>query len=364
MKRTTTLIFLTLIISACGQAAPLSLSEPAPTHIAISPPETIPTPETSSAHEADAISTATETSLASNPLPTEAISIPGLRVVYLRGGNLWTWVEASGISQLTNSGDMSSISVSDDGQMLAFMRGREVWTVHIDGSDARVRDTQTVEGGALWFSPNKALLAVSTSDHIDVLDLNAGTKITVTSYDSIPNNYFPEVFWMLDSSGFKTVIPSPSASGQAEMLYVFPDGTVASLAKFSMGAPSNDLPSFSPDGGYVVYAELSDDSKMRLHLMDSSGATRPYGDSGNTVHAYGWLPDSRRFVFTTDTRAYLGNVSGEPVELMISLSGNVQWIDEMHYISLRGNELLLGDFNGAFILLDSEVTDFDVILLN
>ena len=71
-------------------------------------------------------------------------------------------------AQLTDTGDMSIICLSDDGQLLAFMRGREVWTVRMDGQDARLLVTQAEAGGKLWFAPNGALLAVSTSDHIDV----------------------------------------------------------------------------------------------------------------------------------------------------------------------------------------------------
>ena len=261
---------------------------------------------------------------------------------------------------------MSIARVSDDGQLLAFMRGREVWTVRMDGTDARLLVTQPEAGGKLWFAPNASLLAISTSDHISVVDLNAGSETTVVTYPVIPDGYFPEVLWMPDSSGFKTIIPTPTESGQAEMLYVFPDGTVASLAKFAM-VSSPDFPYyFSPDGGYVIYTAKLDDGRESLYLMDSSGATRPYGEPAASVRAYGWFSDSKSFAFgwKETPRLFLGEVDGSPVEIALTLPGNVRWVDASHYLAIRSGELIWGDVNGLVIVIDSSVTDFDFLPAN
>jgi hypothetical protein len=109
----------------------------------------------------------------------QTVSAPsGLRVVYLREGNLWLWTEAGGNVMLTGTADLTAMRLSKDGQSLAFMRGPEVWTIRMDGTDARLLVIQDKEGGALSFSPDGSYLAVSTADHIDAIDLKSGTHRT------------------------------------------------------------------------------------------------------------------------------------------------------------------------------------------
>jgi hypothetical protein len=132
----------------------------------------------------------------------QTVSAPsGLQVVYLRDGNLWSWTESSDNVMLTGTGDMSTAHLSEDGQLLAFMRGREIWSIRMDGTDARPLVTQKEEGAALCFAPNGLLLAVSTSDHIDLIDLANGTTNTVVAYDVVPDGFYPEIKWSSDSAG-------------------------------------------------------------------------------------------------------------------------------------------------------------------
>ena len=209
------LLLLTLLFAAvaCGSATPtppgalLPASEPAPV-IGTSPaPEPDRPPEESSTPEPES-------------RLEQTVSAPtGLRVVYIRDGDLWSWTEVGGKAQLTGTGDMSTARLSDDGQLLAFMRGREVWTVRMDGTDARLLTTQGDEGGALWFAPNGSLLAVSTRDHIDVIDLNTSGSNTVVTYPAISQDYYPEVVWSPDAFGFKTVVP-PQAETKRWLLLI------------------------------------------------------------------------------------------------------------------------------------------------
>jgi Tol biopolymer transport system component len=294
--------------------------------------------------------------------PQVAIAAPsGLRIVYLREGNLWSWTEATGTIQLMDTGDISNVRLSNDGQSLAYMRGPEVWLVGMDGQNARLLATQKSAGGTLWFAPNGSLLAVSTNDHIDAINLQDASATTVMTYPAIQNNYAPEVIWTPDASGFKTVIPPQMETGQADFLFVFTNGTVANLAKFALVPLSESLPYFSPDGGYIIYAEKLNDGNESLYLMDSSGATRPYGEAAAKVRALGWLPDSKRFAYTFEdtSRTFIGNVNEPPVEITLEGYQTLRWVVGEHFLGLQDGSLYLGDLNNGKTLIDVQVSDFD-----
>jgi len=276
---------------------------------------------------------------------------------------LWSWTEVGRNSQLTDTGDMSTLCISDDGQLLAYMRRNEVWTINMDGTDARLLESLSEDGSALWFAPDSAMLAVSTADHIDVINLNTLDATTVLTYPRVPDGYYPEVVWTPDSSGFKTVIPPQKETGKAELLFVFTDGTVASLAKFAMKLPSASAPFISPDGGYVIYVSTLGDGKESLYLMDSSGATRPYGEPAARLRAYGWLTDSARFVYAWEEpqRTFIGNVSGPPAFNETVFPPIVRWVDNEQYLAIQGGELFLGDFDGLRMPIASPVSDFDFV---
>ncbi|MBN2503373.1 MAG: PD40 domain-containing protein [Anaerolineales bacterium] len=351
------LFLLTLIyaVVACGSTtptppgAPLPASEPAPIT------GTSPVPEPDRAPE-ESLPTEPESGM------PQTVSAPtGLRVVYIREGNLWSWTEAGGKAQLTGTGDMSTARLSKDGQLLAFIRGREVWTVRMDGTDARLLATLGDAGGALWFAPNGSLLAVSTGDHIDVIDLNASSSNTVVTYPAVPQGYYPEIVWSPDAFGFKTVIPPQTETGQGELLFIFADGTAASLAKFALVSPTESLPFLSPDGGYVIYVAKLGDGKESLYLMDSSGATRPYGEPAGNVRTLGWMPDSKHFVYSQENpaRTFLGDVTGPPSEIVLESYRTVRWVDAGRFLALQDGNLYLGAITGGKTLIDAGVSDFD-----
>lgn len=347
------LILISLIgLPGCVASTPLSTLEPA----SETPSETTPGP--------GPIAQVTMTE-APEISSTQPLSVPsGLRVVYVRDGNLWSWTETDGSVQLTGTGDMSTARLSDDGQLLAFMRGREVWTVRMDGTDARLLLTLKDAGAALWFAPNAILLAVSTRDHIDLINLTDGTSTTVIAYPAISKDYYPEVIWSPDASGFKTVIPPQTESGQAELLFTFTDGTLASLAKFPMVPLSESTPYISPDGGYIIYVDRLDEKNESLYLMDSSGASKPYGEPMEDVRALGWLPDSVHFAYSGRSSAstYMGSIDGPPIVIPITLSTKIRWVDAGHYLSIENGTLILGDLNGGRISIDTGVQDYHYFL--
>ena len=143
------------------------------------------------------------------------------------------------------------------------------------------------------------------------------------------------------------------------MLFVFTDGTTASLATFPIVSNRGYL--FSPDGGYVIYTAKTEDGREGLHLIDSSGATRPYGDSAEVVRALGWLPDSNFFVFASENprQTYFGDVlGGVPNELSLDLYAKTVWVDEQHFLGSQEGNLYYVDLLEGRILLAEDVSDF------
>jgi hypothetical protein len=83
--------------------------------------------------------------------PVEPPAPAVLRVTYVKGGNVWLWTEGVGTLALTASGDAQQAFISDDGQVVAYIRqigssGPELWAVNNDGSNNR----QLVSTAELW----------------------------------------------------------------------------------------------------------------------------------------------------------------------------------------------------------------------
>ena len=108
-----------MVVVACGSTTPTPAGAQPPL------PEPATATASPSAPQLGAAPVASPVSVEPETEPTQTVSEPsGLRVLYIREGDLWSWTEAGGKAQLTGTGDMSTARLSHDGQSLAFMRGR------------------------------------------------------------------------------------------------------------------------------------------------------------------------------------------------------------------------------------------------
>lgn len=296
------------------------------------------------------------TSLPALPAPSAA----GLSVAYLSVGNLWMW-EASGARQMTFDGRVVAATLTKDGGQLAFIRGGEVWMMHADGSNERMLSMLPGGGGGLFFAPNGLLLAVSMPDHIEVIDVNTGISTNVLAYPSVPG-FIPQIVWAMDSYGFKTIIPTSVEGGPAQLHYVFPDGTVANLGSLDLAPLNESLPLLSPDSGYVIYTGKLGGDQRSLYLMDSSGATRPYGEAAARVCALGWQPDSKHFVYFSEGLQagdyFTGSVDGQPLAGAPFDPFLGRWVDAQRYFLLENGDLYLCDLGGGRLFLAETVDNY------
>jgi dipeptidyl aminopeptidase/acylaminoacyl peptidase len=91
-----------------------------------------PTPSSTEASEVVPTDTATP-----RPTPIPAPETSVLRVAFVKEGNVWLWSEGEEARPLTSAGEVTSLEISDDGEVVAFTREIELWAVNSDGSGER-----------------------------------------------------------------------------------------------------------------------------------------------------------------------------------------------------------------------------------
>lgn len=99
-----------------------------------------PTPDVATlvAEQLTAVAAATEpptAPAAETPAPEPARAT--LTVVYARGGNILLWREGLATQTLTTTGQDEQPRISDDGQVIAFLRNGELYSVRADGTGER-----------------------------------------------------------------------------------------------------------------------------------------------------------------------------------------------------------------------------------
>jgi hypothetical protein len=122
--------------------------------------------------------TATSTQAPEPTLPVAEGSV--LQVAFVREGNVWLWNKDEGTRALTSAGDVSDVRISDDGEIVAFVRGFELWAVNSDGTGERtlidIEDIASmVERGdpgvrlyQFGWVPGRHVVAFNTRAHMDV----------------------------------------------------------------------------------------------------------------------------------------------------------------------------------------------------
>ena len=98
------------------------------------PQQSTSTPDLATASPAEAILTLAPTL----PPPPQV-----LHVAYVKDNNVWIWAEGVGVMPLTASGGIQDVRISDDGQVVAYVRESvpfhpEIRTINTDGSGERI----------------------------------------------------------------------------------------------------------------------------------------------------------------------------------------------------------------------------------
>jgi hypothetical protein len=114
----------------------------------------------------------------------------GLKIVYTREGNLQLWTE-DGKLKLTSSRDAYSPRISDDGQVVAFLRPvddfhLELWAINTDGTNERrlvsIADLDTIGGGVR--DPNAVAINPYHYEWVPALSTPGGKSPHVLAFNT------------------------------------------------------------------------------------------------------------------------------------------------------------------------------------
>ncbi len=367
--------------------------------------------------------TAAVTATPNSALTTPAPPVPaGLRVVYVKDGTLWLWASNSS-KRLSDSGSDDAPLLSDDGQVIAFLRAGALWAINADGSQPRPLVTASNGSlpGAFVFAPNSHLLYYTTELHAGgsltpQYDLNRvdadhpapqnllqpqqggvptfapdGTKIALvqpgkfivcdpdgsnaqTVYTFPPlvgpggSSYLPPLGWMPNGYGFKTVIPAAQGTPNVSTQFVFvpaAGGKAAKLGEFLAAPVSGSFPVISPDTDKVASLRLQGND-FELHIVDISNTDKlifrqPQGRFG----LLGWAPDSLGLVYWLDDpgNAWLHTADGRDLPLGDgALARQVTWLSDDTYLFLDGSALRVRRLGHPSALIDDGVKSFAAFL--
>jgi hypothetical protein len=233
-------------------------------------------------------------------------------------------------------------------------------------------------GGNFIFSPDGQKIALPRTDKINVVNADGTGLKTVFTFPSVmmysEMSYIPDVVWLPDGSGFKTVIPAQNQlenpSAPTRFMFILADGSLAAkLAEFVASPAFANRPVISPDGAKVLYTKAQG-ANLELHIIDASTADQIYlSHEANKFGILGWTPDSTHVVYWLDDprRTWLGPQESPALALSdVTFADHLIWIDSKHFLFLNGSELRLRTLGQPSILIDSNLSEntFDFTLVH
>ena len=288
------------ILPACGTMdisvlLPAGTVTPASKEIETANPP--PPQETQGATPGAEISATVAATPADTPAPPTEVPEPQervLKVAFIKDGNVWLWIEGGEAQRLTQSGGVLDVQLSDDGQIIAFMRqDYSLWMIRSDRSDARPLVT-TEDINAMVPSENGVTVYRYTwvpGTHLLAFNTRQEAQIGL-----ILNNDFHQV--NADNLERSTLLP-PGEGGQ---FYPSPDGTLFAIDTsgriFLMdraGGNRREVFTYTP---MITYSEVQfyaqpvwarDSSKLRVAIPPVD----PLADPSQTTALWELYPDGR-----------------------------------------------------------------------
>ena len=273
-----------LLVGAC-QTPPAPLPElvtlpaPAPTQAlvltATALPEWMRTPVTESPAE-----------LSPTPLPAwcEQLLSPAipplgvLRVAFVKDRDVWIWDENQTVQQLTHHGDVQQVYLSDDGQVLAYLRAGPNDTVdlwQIDSSGQEPRQAISAAGFDRMRTEPEQVGVIP----FDLAWIPGTHRLAFNTYPLLPGEaiwiYVPDDLWVFDLDSLRTFTLFPK--GQGGHFSFSPDGKLAAV--------------FSPAGLKIMKANGAILMEDALEGFQALGLGDYY-----SYPSLQWAPDSQSLI--------------------------------------------------------------------
>jgi hypothetical protein len=244
--------------------------------------------------QAGVVSTAT-----SLTLPTESIStakpspnappvpIDTIMVAFVKDGNIQVWDEVTQQTRtIVNTGDVFSVSVSDDGQMIAFTRGSWVGDVP-DGYEQFALWAMNGDGG----NPRELISAQDLRQRINPSERDSSNFYQLSWVPQSHQLIFSGTKYIVQGEGLSHAIP------QGAYLVDTDKGSVTVLSEAAETV--RFLP--SPDGKQIALMSPSDVSFINVDGSNRRQDVLTYAEVGLAGPRFPtgvWTQDSRAFVMT------------------------------------------------------------------
>jgi hypothetical protein len=244
--------------------------------------------------QAGAISTATPISLPTESLSTTtpspgALPVPigTIMVAFVNDGNLQVWDDATRQTRtIVNTGDVFSVSVSDDGQMIAFTRGSWIGDV-LDGYEQFALWAMNRDGG----NPRELISAQDLRQRINPTERDSSNFYQLGWVPQSHQLIFSGTKYIVQAEGLSHAIP------QGAYLVDTDKGSVTVLAEAAETV--RFLP--SPDGKQIALMSPSDMGFINVDGSNGRQDVLTYAEVGLAGPLFPtgvWTRDSRAFVMT------------------------------------------------------------------
>jgi hypothetical protein len=321
-----------------------------------------------------------------------------LRILYAVDNRLILWRNGGSLPVIDEpvapAGEPAIFRLSQDGEMIAYMREGALWTVRSDGSENQMRLDSTLyaqhpnldwipesrlillndheifdaESGERWSfidaeragkvypSPDGKLLAIVTPDHISTVRVSGAdfrTRLTIPALCSPTQTaYYPVPVWSSDSSRMLVPIPDQQAfctdSPQPSTIWSIPVGegeaSIAGTIPFSRSVfiASNLAQAIIDD---LSFSETLNSQSTQISYVDlASGAVAPvWNEMGATL--MGWTPDSLHFFYYSQlARVFvMGDLAGAVQQITLPTNAAMlKWIDGERFLYTRNQTIYMG----------------------
>jgi dipeptidyl aminopeptidase/acylaminoacyl peptidase len=243
----------------------------------------------------------------------------------------------------------------------------------VDADDGTI--TTAIPSGTplalFYYSPDGTRIALTTSTSISLVDADGGGWREAMSFAGTglgDGVYIPTLDWSPDGRYLRAALPADGLLQPGTILWHIPaDGEPARI----LGElPTGSGVFHAPDLNHIAFfSRPAPDSPIReMHIAAGDGAGDGIYLTGDDISWLGWAPDSRRFAYSQDGAAYLGEIGAGPQPLFSNGTtvSELRWVSDDQVIFFSGErerwQLWLGTPGGTSTLLASpsgDMAEFD-----